>query len=191
MDVTWQGCNLVDLTTCIDRLSSFFHRSTFHQHHNAIIFISPDLIPLTLLINYILLRDWFVASFHLLRVQHFENQGFWVGGARLHLGTAGEQSQEFIQGSRITLIKMSYRVGKWYYALFICTWFFSNAKDAFSATTDHAFCGTYHISHVFTDFFAETALSKRAGCQATECKKNGVKIDKDDLRLGIVSIIYL
>jgi len=31
----------------------------------------------------------------------------------------------------------------------------------------------------------ETALSKRAGCQATECKKNGVKIDKDDLRLGI------
>ncbi|KAH6705190.1 hypothetical protein BKA61DRAFT_617070 [Leptodontidium sp. MPI-SDFR-AT-0119] len=31
----------------------------------------------------------------------------------------------------------------------------------------------------------ETALSKRAGCQATECKANGVKIDKDDLRLGI------
>ncbi|KAH7312019.1 hypothetical protein BKA65DRAFT_159092 [Rhexocercosporidium sp. MPI-PUGE-AT-0058] len=31
----------------------------------------------------------------------------------------------------------------------------------------------------------ETALSKRAGCQSTECKANGVKIDKDDLRLGI------
>ncbi|KAH7390222.1 hypothetical protein BKA64DRAFT_117823 [Cadophora sp. MPI-SDFR-AT-0126] len=31
----------------------------------------------------------------------------------------------------------------------------------------------------------ETALSKRAGCQATECKNNGVKIDKDELRLGI------
>ncbi|KAG4443504.1 hypothetical protein IFR05_000977 [Cadophora sp. M221] len=31
----------------------------------------------------------------------------------------------------------------------------------------------------------ETALSKRAGCQSTECKANGIKIEKDDLRLGI------
>ncbi|KAL2062325.1 hypothetical protein VTL71DRAFT_6591 [Oculimacula yallundae] len=31
----------------------------------------------------------------------------------------------------------------------------------------------------------ETALSKRAGCQSTECKASGIKIDKDELRLGI------
>ncbi|KAH8660782.1 poly polymerase and DNA-ligase Zn-finger region-domain-containing protein [Tricladium varicosporioides] len=31
----------------------------------------------------------------------------------------------------------------------------------------------------------ETASSGRAGCQATECKKAGLKIDKDDLRFGV------
>ena len=30
----------------------------------------------------------------------------------------------------------------------------------------------------------ETASSGRAVCRATECKKNGIKIDKDELRMG-------
>lgn len=35
-----------------------------------------------------------------------------------------------------------------------------------------------------TNLFIETASSGRAICKATECKSNGIKIEKDDLRLG-------
>lgn len=30
----------------------------------------------------------------------------------------------------------------------------------------------------------ETAVSGRSVCRATECKKNGIKIEKDELRMG-------
>ena len=35
------------------------------------------------------------------------------------------------------------------------------------------------------DYFVEVSPSKRAGCQATECKNAGIKIEKGELRFGV------